>query len=135
MSFGNTTENDVLNYVFDSAAPSWASNANFFLRLHTADPGEAGTATTSEATYTSYDGVAVSRTTGFTITGNSVTNAGLVQFPLSTGGSNTITHVSICTTQNGAGQIIARAALGSSRSITDGDQPQFNAGTLTFTLD
>lgn len=54
MSLGNTTETEILNYIFDSTAPAWAANANFWIALHTADPGEAGTAITSEASYTSY---------------------------------------------------------------------------------
>lgn len=58
MSASNTTENDLALYVFDSTAPAWASNSDFYVRLHSSDPGEAGTATTNEVAYTSYDGVA-----------------------------------------------------------------------------
>lgn len=135
MSASNTTENDLALYVFDSTAPSWAGNANFFVRLHSSDPGEAGTATTNEISYTSYDGVAVSRTTGFTISGNTASNAALIQFPTCTGGTATATHFSICTTQNGAGQIIVSGALTSSLSISNGIQPQFNTGELDVVFD
>lgn len=135
MSASNTTENDLVSYIFDSAAPSWAGNGSFYVRLHTADPGEAGTATTNEISYTSYDGVAISRTTGFDISGNTASNAGLVQFPTCTGGSGTATHFSICTTQNGAGQIIVSGALSSSLAISSGIQPQFNTGELDVTID
>lgn len=135
MSLGNTTENDVMNYIFDTAAPSWAANANFWVALHTADPGEAGTAVTSEASYTSYARVAVSRTTGFTVTGNQISNAGLVQFPQSTGSGVTVTHWSIVTTSSGAGQIIVRGALSSSLPTDSGIQPQFAIGALTVTVD
>ena len=62
MSKGNTFENDVLNYTFQKTAFGWAANTNFYLSLHTGDPGEAGDQTTSEATYTSYARVAVLRT-------------------------------------------------------------------------
>lgn len=135
MSASNTTENDIALYIFDSTAPSWDANANFYVRLHSSDPGEAGTATTNEISYTSYDGVAVSRTTGFTVSGNTAENAALVQFPTCTGSSATATHFSICTTQNGAGQIIVSGALTSSLSISSGIQPQFNAGELTVVID
>lgn len=135
MSASNTTENDLVSYIFDSTAPAWAGNANFYVRLHSADPGEAGTAVTSEISYTGYDGVAVSRTTGFTISGNEASNAALLQFPLCTGGSATATYFSICTTQNGAGQIIVSGALSSSLSISNGIQPQFNAGELDVLID
>ena len=135
MSASNTTENDLAAYVFDSAAPSWASNTDFYIRLHSSDPGEAGTATTNEISYTSYDGVTVSRSTGFTVSGNTASNAALVQFPTCTGSSATATHFSICTTQNGAGQIIVSGALTASLSISNGIQPQFNIGELDVVFD
>lgn len=135
MSLGNTTETEILNYIFDSAAPAWAGNATFWVALHTADPAEAGTATTSEASYTSYARVSISRTTGFTVSGNQVSNAGLVQFPQSTGSGVTVTHWSIVTTSSGAGQIILRGALTSSLPTDSGIQPQFAIGALTATVD
>lgn len=135
MSASNTTENDLALYVFDSTAPSWATNTDFYVRLHSSDPGEAGTAITNEIAYTSYDGVAVSRTTGFSVSGNTASNAALVQFPTCTGSTATATHFSICTTQNGAGQIIVSGALTSSLSISNGIQPQFNTGELDVVFD
>jgi hypothetical protein len=135
MSLGNTTETDVMNYIFDSAAPSWAANANFWIALHTADPAEAGTATTSEAAYTNYARVAVSRTTGFTVSGNQIANAALLQFPQSGGSGTDCSHFSIVTTASGAGQIILRGALASSLPTGSGSVPQFAIGALTATVD
>lgn len=135
MSFGNTTETEVLNYIFDSAAAAWAGNASFWIALHTADPGEAGTATTSEVAYTNYARVAVSRTTGFTVTGNEVENAALIQFAQSGGSGTDCTHFSVVTTASGAGQIIIRGALSATLPTGSGIQPQFAAGDLTATLD
>lgn len=135
MSLGNTTETDVITYIFDTTAPAWAANANFFVALHTADPGEAGTAITSEAAYTSYARVSISRTTGFTITGNQAQNAGLIQFPTSTGAGSNVTHMTIVDTASGAGQIIARASLSAAIPTTVGVQPQFAIGTITFSVD
>ena len=135
MSASNTTENDLALYIFDSTAPGWAANGSFYVRLHSSDPGEVGTAVTNEISYTGYDGVTVSRTTGFTVSGNEATNAALLQFPLCTGGSATATHFSICTTQNGAGQIIVSGALSASLSISNGIQPQFNSGELDVVID
>lgn len=135
MSASNTTENDLCLYIFDSTAPGWASNSDFYIRLHSADPTDAGTAISSEISYTGYDGVAVSRTTGFSISGNTASNAALIQFPLCSGGSATATHFSVSTTQNGAGQIIVSGALTSSLSISNGIQPQFNTGELDVVID
>lgn len=135
MSFSNATETEVLAYIFDSAAAAWEANANFWVALHTADPGEAGTATTSEVAYTNYARVAVSRTTGFTVSGNSVENAALIQFPQSGGSGTDCTHFSVVTTSSGAGQIIVRGALSATLPTGSGIQPQFAAGDLTATLD
>jgi len=135
MSLGNTTETELLNYIFDSASPAWAGNANFWIALHTADPGEAGTATTSEAAYGSYARVSVSRTTEFTVSGNQVENAALIQFPQSTLAGSDATHFSVVTTSSGAGQIILRGALSAAVSTGVGIQPQFAIGALTATVD
>lgn len=135
MSLSNTTETDLLTYIFDTTAPGWASNSDFWVALHTADPGEAGTAVTSEATYTNYARVAVSRTTGFTVSGNSVENAALIQFPQSGGAGVDCTHFSVVTTVSGAGQIIIRGALSATLPTGSGIQPQFGAGDLTTTVD
>jgi hypothetical protein len=136
MSFGNTTENDICLLLFNATALSWNANTNLYVSLHTADPGEAGNQTTSEATYTSYARVTVARSgSGWTISSNTATNAALIQFPQATGGTNTITHVAIGTASSGTGQIIVSGALSSSLSVSSGIQPQFSAGELDFTLD
>lgn len=135
MSFSNAAETAVLQQVFNGTALPWNGNANLWLALHTADPGEAGTAVTSEATYGGYARVSVTRSTGFTVSGNQVSNTALTQFPQCTSGSNTITYASIVDTSSGAGNIICRAALTSSITVSTGVQPQFAASALTFTLD
>lgn len=136
MSKGNTTENDILEYVFKATAFSWDANANLYLSLHTADPGEGGNQTTSEATYTSYARVAVARSgSGWTVTGNQASNAALVQFPQATGGTSTITYVAVGTASTGTGQLLYSGALNSSLSVSSGIQPQFSSGALTITED
>jgi len=136
MSKSNTTENDVLALVFKDTALPWAANTDLYLALHTADPGEAGNQTTSEATYTSYARVQVARSAvGWTVTGNTAVNAALLQFPQCTGGTNTLTHVSIGTATSGAGQILYSGALNSSLAVSNLIQPQFAAGALTITED
>ena len=92
MSKSNTTENDVLKMILQGTDPSWRAGANQYLALYTADPGEAGTAVTSEATYTSYARVAVAKATAWTDGGSSFSNTALVQFPKCTGGANDVTH-------------------------------------------
>jgi len=134
MSKGNTTENDLVAYIFKGTAIPWAAATQLDIHLHTADPGESGTSTTSEATYTSYAAVTVNRNAGaWTVSGNQASNAALVQFPQCTGGSNTITHISI--TPNASTQILYSGALGSSLSVSNGIQPQFAIGALAITED
>jgi hypothetical protein len=136
MSLGNTTETDVLTSMFNNTDPGWDANSNFWVALYTADPGEAGTATTNETAYGSYARVAVARNSGgFTISVNTVSNTALVQFPISTSGTGTVSHFAIVTTASGAGQIILRGALSSTVSTATGIQPQFAAGALTATID
>jgi len=135
MSFSNTAETAVLNQIFVGTALSWNANTDLWIALHTADPGEAGTAVTSEAAYGSYARVALTRASDFTVSGNTVSNANLEQFPQCSSGSETITYASIVTTASGAGTIIVRAALNTSIPVSTGIQPQFAAAALTFTLD
>ena len=135
MSFSNSAETSVLNQIFVGTALPWDGNTNLWIALHTADPGEAGTAVTSEATYGGYARVVLTRATDFTVSGNQISNANLEQFAQCTSGSNTITHASIVDTASGAGTIIVRAALNTSIPVSTGIQPQFSANGLTFTLD
>ena len=111
MSKGNTLENDLLKLLFNATAiANVADNAasapltNLQVSLHTADPGEAGSQTTSEIAYTSYARVAVARTTGgWTVTANSISPVANISFPQATGGSGTATHFGVGTAASGAG--------------------------------
>ena len=106
------------------------------MALHTADPGEGGNATTSEAAYGSYARQAVARSgSGWTVSGNSVSNTALVQFPECTSGSETISHVSITTASSGTSKLLYKGALTASRSVSSGIQPQFAIGALSVTED
>jgi hypothetical protein len=140
---GNVWENDLQKLIFNATAiANIADNAssspitNLYVSLHTADPGEAGDQTTSEATYTSYARVAVARTSGgWTVTNNSVTNAATISFPAATGGTNTITHFGIGTASSAAGKLLYKGALTSSLAVSSGITPQFAASSLTVAED
>lgn len=125
MSKGNTFENELLLHLFQNANIANIGDAtglrsstgagSLYVALHTADPGEAGDQTTSEATYGSYARVAVARTAGgWTVTGNLVQNAAAVTFPICTSGSNNVTHWSIGVAASGASKILYKGALGTS---------------------
>lgn len=136
MSKSNTLETQVLEYVFNNTAPSWAAATEWYLALHTANPTDTGNQLSSEANYTGYARVLVLRTAGgWTISGDQAINTALVQFPQCTAGSSNVTHVSIGTLSTGAGQILYSGSLSSALSISSGIQPQFSAGTLIVTED
>lgn len=133
MSLSNTAENAILNYIFMGTDVSWNGNTDLYFALHSADPGEAGTAITSEAAYGGYARVALTRATDFTITGDTVSNTNQEAFPQCSSGSETLSYVSIVTSASGAGTIILRAALNSPITVSTGVQPLFAASSLTFT--
>lgn len=141
MSKGNTFENDLLKLIFNATAiANLADNAaaspltNLYWALHTADPGEAGDQTTSEATYTSYARVAVARTTG----GMTASSAGStspvanVDFPAATGGSDTITHFSIGVAASSTSKILYSGTVTPNIAVTNGVTPRLTtASTIT----
>ena len=113
-----------------------ATAGSFYISLHSADPGEAGTQSTNEISYTGYARVAVARAGGgWTRTVSTVANTALVQFGQCTGGSATATHFGIGTDSTGAGNLLLKGALNASLSISNGIQPQFAAGAMTATVD
>lgn len=134
MSKGNTTETDLLAKIFNATALSWDAVTQLDIHLHTADPGEAGASTASEATYGGYALVIVNRNAGgFTVAGNQISNTALIQFPQCSSGTNTLTHFSI--TPRASTQILYSGALASSLAVSAGIQPQFAASSLVITED
>jgi len=135
MSFSNAAETAVLNQIFIGTALPWNGNTNLWLALHTADPGETGTAITSESAYGGYARVLVTRASGFTVVNPNISNTALAQFPVCSSGSSTVTYCSIVDSASGAGNIIVSGILNSPVAIATGIQPQFSPGALVFTLD
>lgn len=142
MSKSNAWETALLQLVFnndnaanigDATGLRGSSTAgSLYVSLHTSDPGEAGNQTTNECAYTSYARVAVARTSGgWTVSGNAVTNAALIQFPQCTGSSETATHFGIGTASTSTGVLLYKGALSASLAISSGIQPQFAATSLS----
>lgn len=146
MSMTNAAEANLLNLLFlnidwanigdAGGLQNSATAGNFYISLHTADPGESGTQSTSETNYTSYARVAVARAGGgWTLTSQTISNTALVQFPQCTGGTSTVSYFGIGTDSSGAGNLLMSGALTSPLSVSNGIQPQFAAGALTVTVD
>jgi len=145
MSKSNATENDFVKFVFNAAAmPSYG--ATLQLNFHTADPGEAGTATTSEPTPTTYAAQTVTRDgTGWAIcdvngtlnaAGSAAKNVAQVTFPeVESGfvGTETWTHGSVSVVATG--QILYSGALTQPIIVSALTTPIFPAGTVLFSED
>lgn len=146
MSLSNTTENALLALIFQNANFANIGDAtglrgsstagSFYLALYTADPGEAGSATTNEATYTSYGRIALARSAvDFTVTGNQVVNANGITFATCTGGSNTITHWGIVTSSSGAGTLLWSGSFNSAIAVSNNIAPFIASGALQLNID
>lgn len=138
MSKSDTFENDLLKLIFNATAiANLADNAastpltQLFVALHTADPGEAGTQSTSEISYTGYARVAVNRNSGgWTITGSNVSPNADISFPISTGGTGgTATHASVGVASSGASKILYSGALSPTIVVTTGVTPIITNGS------
>lgn len=143
MSISNTTEDAILNLVFRAVAwANYADNAasspqtNISVALHTADPGDGGTMSTTEAAYTSYARVDVARTTGgwSASSGGSVSPAANIDFPAGTGGSGTGTHFSTGKTGGGAAAILWSGTVTPNITFGSGVTPRLTTAS-TITLD
>jgi len=142
MSISNTTETAILALIFNATAwANYADNAagtpqtNVHVALHTGDPGEAGTMSTSEAAYTSYARVNVARTSGgWTVSGGSVSPVANIDFPAASGGSETETHFSTGKTGGGATAILWSGTVTPNIAVSTGVTPRLTTAT-TITLD
>lgn len=142
MSKSNTFENDILKLIFNGTAianiaDNAASSPLTVLEwaLHTADPGETGDQTTSEAAYTSYARVAVNRNSGgHVVTNNSVSPQAAVTFPAGTGGSGTVTHFSVGTAHTSTGKILYSGTVTPNIVTGNGVTPSLTTAT-TITED
>jgi hypothetical protein len=140
--FSNAAETGIMKLLFQAVAWSLiADNAastpqtNIAMSLHTADPGDTGTGTTSEASYTSYARVNVARTTGgWTETNGSVTPVAAITFPAATGGSSTVTHAAAGMTGGGATALHMVGTVTPNISVSNPIQPILSTAT-SFSLD
>jgi threonine dehydrogenase-like Zn-dependent dehydrogenase len=126
MSFSDTFETHVLNYVFTST--SLTRPTAWYLALFTANPGDG-----DSGTEVSGGGYARQSVT-FTTSGDTASNSAAVEFPTATANYGTVSHVGVYTASSG-GTLIAHAALTSSKSIETGDVFRVPAGDLDITLD
>jgi hypothetical protein len=117
----------------DNAAS--APFTNLYISLHTATPTASGNQTSSEAAYTSYSRVAVTRTSGgWTVTANSVSPVATIVFPAATGGSETETFFGVGTSATAAGHLLYFGAISPTIAVSNGVTPELTtASAITET--
>ena len=126
MSFSNTFETTVLTWVFTTGSATRPTA--WHIALYTAAPDDTGGGT--EVSGSGYARQSVT----FTISGNTASNTSALEFPTATGSYGTVTHVGVFDAASG-GNLIAYAALTTSKAIDTGDVLRVPAGDLDITLD
>lgn len=128
-SFSDYAENLVLNWLLTTNSATRPTA--WYVALFTAAPSDTGGGT-------EVSGSAYARTATGTITvsgtATTATNSAAIEFAAASGGNwGTITHAAIFDASSG-GNMLAWAALTTSRTINDGDVFRIPAGSLTVTL-
>ena len=126
MSFSNTYETHVLNYVFTTT--SVTRPTAWYLALFTATPGEGDSGTEVSG------GGYVRQSATFTVSGNTASNSGAIEFPTATASYGTVTHVGVFDASTG-GNLIAYSALSTSKAVGTGDVFRVPSGDFDLTLD
>ena len=126
MSFSNYLETKVLGHVFGATA--YTAPATLYLALFTSNPAEDGSGT--EVSGGGYERQEVA----FTVTGNTASNTLAVEYATASASYGTVTHVGVYDAST-SGNLMAYAALTSSKSIDTGDVFRVPAGDLDITLD
>jgi hypothetical protein len=148
MSLSNAAENSLLLLLFnntdfadvgDAAGLQNSAVAGvFYIALHTADPGEAGTMSTSETVYTNYARQTVARSgAGWTVSGSAptqVANAAPITFPACGVTGATLTYFSVGLAA-GASVILYSGQLTAPLVVSAGITPSFAIGALICNLD
>jgi hypothetical protein len=126
MSFSNTFETRVLTWVFTSGSATRPTA--WYVALFTTNPAE-------DASGTEVSGGGYARQSAtFTVSGNTASNSGAIEYPTATAGYGTVSHVGVFDASSG-GNLIAYAALTTSKTIDTGDVLRIPAGDLDITLD
>ncbi len=130
-------ENKILSFIFKNNAASFTTPGDsIYVGLATAvSDAEAGSLT--EATFGSYARQQVTAA-NWTLASAStnqqtVVNAANIEFPASSGTSNTVTHAFLVDAAS-SGNILFVGALDASKTIATGDIFRINAGNLTIEL-
>lgn len=128
MSFTNFLENKVLEHVFEGT--SYTAPTTIYVGAFTAAPSDTGGGTEVSG------GGYARQTAAFTVSGTdptTATNSANIDFPTATANYGTVTHVALFD-QLTNGNMLAYAAVTTSKTIETGDVLRIPAGDLDITL-
>lgn len=125
MSFSNYLENKLLAHAFSGTA--YTAPTTMYLALFTSNPDEDGSGTEVSG------GGYVRKAVAFTTTGSTASNSAAVEYPTATANYGTVTHVGVYDASTG-GNLMAYAALTSSKTIETGDVFRIPTGDLDISL-
>ena len=128
MSLSNLFETRVLTWLFTGDAVTRPSS--FYVALFTSNPAEDASGTEVSTTGTAYARQSVT----FSVSGNTATNTAAIEFPTATASYGTVTHVGVYDAST-AGNLIAYAALTTSKAIDTGDVLRLPANDLDVTME
>jgi hypothetical protein len=126
MSFSDYLETEILDFAFTTGTATRPTA--WYIALYTSAPGEGGGGT--EVSTGSYVRQAVT----FSVTGNTATNTGAVEFPTATASYGTVSYVGVFDAST-SGNLLAYSALNVAKAIDTGDVFRIPAGDLDITLD
>lgn len=124
MSFSNYAENELLDHLLGTGAFTMPTAT--YIKLHTGDPGEDGTANASAETTRNDVNWAAASGGSASLSANSTWSGW-------TAGTETISHISIWDAST-AGNCLASGALSVSRTVNNGDDFRLTTATVV-TLD
>ena len=125
MSFSDYLETEVLEFAFTTSGGTRPTA--WYLALFTAAPSDSGGGTEVSG------GGYVRQSVTFTVSGNTATNSAEIEFPVATANYGSVTHVGVFDASS-AGNLLAHAALTSSKTIETGDAFRVQASELDITL-
>jgi len=128
MSLSNTFETTVLTWLLTNSSATRPTA--WYVALFTSNPDEDASGTEVSTSGTAYARQSVT----FSVSGNTATNTAAIEFPTATASYGTVTHVGVFDAAS-AGNLIAYAALTTSKAIDTGDVLRINSAELDVTLD
>lgn len=138
--FSKALAQSIFDATLASSRTSLSAKAGVWMSLHTSAPDDISGG--NEATYSGYARVNVASLMTSAVTGTApeqtvrASNTGDINFPASTGATQTVTHWAIWSDQTlgTSAYMMYSGALSSSRSVQSGDVVVIPTGSLTIDL-